>query len=131
MKIIRLILFLIGVVVIVDLAVANRHPVELSFWPLAYAVTLPLYALLLIVMALGVILGGVAAWLSRSAKRSETRRLQRRMRTVEEEDRRRQQAEEQALMEEARRKTAALALTPPRSSAVVPLRPEPFAAARV
>src|SRR5579884_2302539 len=53
---------------IIAFAVANRQAVTVSFDPFssaapAYATTLPLFALIFIVLIFGVIVGGVAAWL--------------------------------------------------------------------
>lgn len=73
-------------IVAVLLAVANREPVRLSFDPFSpsapeISVTLPLFALLFAAVALGVVIGGVGAWLSqaenRRARRQSTRELNR------------------------------------------------------
>lgn len=73
-------------VIVVLLAVANREPVRLSFDPFSasapeFSVTLPLFAILFAAVALGVIVGGIGAWLSqadnRRARRQSTRELNR------------------------------------------------------
>lgn len=68
-------------ILVVLLAVANRSPVTFSFDPTRAAsdlsVTLPLYALLFMALALGVVIGGVAAWLAQRKHRSARRRQQR------------------------------------------------------
>lgn len=73
-------------VVVVLLAVANRSPVTLSLDPVspevpALAVTLPLFAFLFAAVALGVAIGGVAAWLAqgkhRQARRQHRREIER------------------------------------------------------
>ena len=51
----------------IALAVANRQPVLVSFDPFdqinpAFARALPLYALMLILVIAGVVVGGIAAW---------------------------------------------------------------------
>ena len=87
----KLLVGLIGVplaLLIVLFAVANRQPVTVGFDPFvpeapAFAVTLPLFALLLICVMIGVLVGGVAAWLRQGkwrkeakAKRTEVTRLE-------------------------------------------------------
>jgi hypothetical protein len=73
-------------VAVVLLAVANRGPVTFSLDPFAdgvpaLAVVLPLYALLFAAVALGVVIGGIAAWSvqgkHRRARRSQGRELDR------------------------------------------------------
>jgi uncharacterized integral membrane protein len=73
-------------VIVVLLAVANREPVRLSFDPFSssapeISLTLPLFAILFAAVALGVVIGGIGAWLSqadnRRARRQSTRELNR------------------------------------------------------
>ena len=74
-------------VAFIALAVANRQSVVVSFDPFdpvqpAFARALPLYALMLLLVIGGVIVGGVAAWLRQGQVhelRAELDRLQRRM----------------------------------------------------
>jgi uncharacterized integral membrane protein len=66
--------------VIIAFAVANRHTVTISFDPFsssnpAYAVTLPLFMLVFVLVILGVIVGGIAAWLRQSRWRRTARKL--------------------------------------------------------
>ena len=66
--------------IIIAFAVANRQAVTVSFDPFsttspAYATTLPLFVLLFIVLILGVIIGGIAAWLRQSNWRRTARAL--------------------------------------------------------
>jgi uncharacterized integral membrane protein len=66
-------------IVFVALAVANRQPVLVSFDPFdqlnpAFARALPLYALMLILVIAGVVVGGIAAWV-RQAKWRRAARL--------------------------------------------------------
>jgi hypothetical protein len=72
-----LLAFLLGVV-IVALAITNRHGVQLILDPLnpenpALSVVLPFYAYLFGALVLGVILGGVATWLSQGRWRKTAR----------------------------------------------------------
>ena len=66
-------------VLVVLLAVANRQPVVLSFDPFAkgapeLGITLPLFALILASVVLGVILGGIGSWLA-AGKHRRARRM--------------------------------------------------------
>jgi uncharacterized integral membrane protein len=66
----KILFFLIAVpvaILIVALSVANRHPVVLSYDPLgggddALSVRLPLFAIILGALLIGVVAGGAAAW---------------------------------------------------------------------
>ena len=73
-------------VIVVLLAVANREPVRLSFDPFSasapeLSVTVPLFAILFAAVAVGVVIGGIGAWLSqadnRRVRRQSTRELNR------------------------------------------------------
>jgi uncharacterized integral membrane protein len=68
------------VVVIVIFTVANRQTVTVSFDPFdsahpAYAASMPLFALIFVLLILGVLIGGVAAWLRQAKWRRAARRL--------------------------------------------------------
>jgi hypothetical protein len=63
---------------VVLLAVANRGPTVLSFDPFSkgqpeLSITLPLFALILGSVALGVLLGGIGSWLAAGRQRRERR----------------------------------------------------------
>lgn len=68
-------------ILVVLLAVANRSPVTFFLDPTRSAsdlsVTLPLYALLFMAVVIGVVIGGVAAWLAQRKHRLGRRRQQR------------------------------------------------------
>lgn len=68
---------------IVIFAVANRHDVRLEFWPLPWAVDLPVYLVVLGVLAKGLVLGIVAAWLSGHRTRRRAREQKRRAESLE------------------------------------------------
>jgi hypothetical protein len=79
-------------VIAVALSVANRQPVTLALDPSgklgpAWALSLPMFVLLFAVLAVGVFVGGVAAWLGQSkwryAARSERANATRLRREVE------------------------------------------------
>jgi uncharacterized integral membrane protein len=66
--------------VIIAFAVANRQTVTVSFDPFssaspAYAATLPLFAAIFAVLILGVVIGGIAAWIRQSKWRRTARKL--------------------------------------------------------
>ncbi len=75
MKILRYFLWLLVAAVAAAIAIANRDPVTLSFWPLPYVWPMPLYALLFATLIAGGLIGGLASWLARArpdeAKRSD------------------------------------------------------------
>ena len=68
-------------IAVVLLAVANRGPVTLSFDPFSreplFTATLPLFAVIFLAVMIGVLIGGVAAWLAQSQNRRERRRYRR------------------------------------------------------
>lgn len=66
--------------VIIAFAVANRQTVTVSFDPFsttspAYAASLPLFILIFVLVILGVIIGGIAAWIRQSKWRRVARKL--------------------------------------------------------
>jgi uncharacterized integral membrane protein len=67
-------------IVIVGLAVANREIVSISFDPFnaaspAFALKAPLFVLVLLLVIVGVLIGGIAAWLRQGKWRRIARRL--------------------------------------------------------
>ena len=69
-------------VVIIAFAVANRQVVTVSLDPFgadepAASVALPLFALIILLLVVGVLIGGVAAWLRQGKWRRSARRLER------------------------------------------------------
>jgi uncharacterized integral membrane protein len=78
------------VVVIVAFAVANRQAVTVSFDPFsavspAYAATLPLFAIIFAALILGVLIGGIAAWIRQGKWRRAARRLDGEVRALHQE----------------------------------------------
>ena len=68
-------------IVIVMFAVANRTTITLSFDPFdtvnpSFALQMPLYGLIFALVGLGVLVGGVAAWLKQHKWRSRARRAE-------------------------------------------------------
>jgi len=77
-------------IIVVGFAVANRQAVTISFDPFsaaqpAYAVTLPLFVVIFILVTLGVIVGGIAAWLRQNSWRRAARRLDAEVRALHDE----------------------------------------------
>jgi uncharacterized integral membrane protein len=105
-KLIAAVILIPLAILMVMFAVANRASVPVSLDPFsstAPALTLhvPLFVLLLIALIVGVLAGGVAAWLRQSKWRRTARRLERELRTA------------RAEAEEARRRLAAAQAAPP------------------
>ncbi|HEV2954688.1 MAG TPA: lipopolysaccharide assembly protein LapA domain-containing protein [Xanthobacteraceae bacterium] len=97
-------------ILMVMFAVANRASVAISLDPFsanapALTVHVPLFLLLLIVLIVGVLVGGIAAWLKQAKWRRAARRLDRDLRVA------------RAEAEDARRRLAA-AQTPPPAAAI-------------
>ena len=118
-KVVTAIIVVPFAIVIVAFAVANRQVVTVSFDPFssaspAYAASLPLFVLIFVLVILGVIIGGVAAWLRQAAWRRTARRLDADVRTLHQEleAMRRRAAEEEARREAAVRATLP-AVAPP------------------
>ena len=81
-KIVAAIILIPLAVVIIAFAVANRQIVTVSLDPFgaeppAASLTLPLFALVIALLVLGVLIGGIAAWLRQSPGRRTAWRLQR------------------------------------------------------
>ena len=89
-KIVTAIIVVPLVTVIVAFAVANRQAVMVSFDPFssvnpAYAATLPLFAVIFAVLILGVLIGGIAAWIRQGKWRRSARRLDGEVRALHDE----------------------------------------------
>ena len=74
-RLIRLVLGLVGLVVIVAFAIANRTPVEVSFAPFPVLLELPVYGVFLFGLVLGGLLGGIVVWLGGHGYRRDARRM--------------------------------------------------------
>jgi uncharacterized integral membrane protein len=74
-KILRILLGLVGLLVVVAFAVANRTPVAVSLAPLPIVLELPVYGVFLLGLVLGGLLGGIALWLGGARSRWRARRL--------------------------------------------------------
>lgn len=72
---------------IVLFAVANRAPVRVSFDPISrdapvFAFDIPLFAVVLAALAIGVLIGGFASWLAQGKHRKAARRNRREVETL-------------------------------------------------
>jgi uncharacterized integral membrane protein len=81
-KIIAAIILVPLAVIIIAFAVANRQIATVSLDPFsaehpAASLTLPLFALVIVLLIAGVLIGGIAAWLRQSKWRRTARRLER------------------------------------------------------
>ncbi len=79
-KIVTAIIVVPPAAVIIAFAVANRQTVTVSFDPFsstspAYAATLPLFVIVFAVLILGVLVGGIAAWIRQRKWRRAARKL--------------------------------------------------------
>ncbi len=77
-------------IVLIAFAVANRQFVTVSFDPFnsahpAASVTLPLFALIIVLLIIGVVIGGGASWLRHGRWRRAARRLEREIGQLREE----------------------------------------------
>ena len=77
-------------IVLIAFAVANRQIVTVSLDPFnsqhpAASVTLPLFALIIILLIVGVVIGGSASWLRHGRWRRTARRLERDLAALREE----------------------------------------------
>jgi uncharacterized integral membrane protein len=75
-----LVLVPLGIVILM-FAVANRQTITISFDPFdtvnpAFALKAPLFALIFVLVGLGVLVGGIAAWLKQHKWRSRARRAE-------------------------------------------------------
>jgi uncharacterized integral membrane protein len=107
-KVVTVIIVVPLAIVIVAFAVANRQVVTVSFDPFsssspAYAASLPLFVLIFVLVILGVIIGGVAAWLRQAAWRRTARRLDADVRALHQEL---EAMRRRAVEEDARREAA-------------------------
>jgi uncharacterized integral membrane protein len=86
-RFLKALLLLPVAIIVVLLAVANRAPVRLSLDPFSqdapeFATEVPLYAVILAAVMVGVVIGGVGAWLSQSKHRRARRQYSREARQL-------------------------------------------------
>lgn len=114
-KLLRGLVAIVGLIVIVTFSVANRGLVDVSFFPLPMpAVQLPVFAVFLIGVFIGAIIGGLSLWLSEREMRREWRQLRRAARADAHRRRLAEAEEERLAAERSRERQSALALAAPR-----------------
>jgi uncharacterized integral membrane protein len=82
LRLLKALLLLPVAIVVILLAVANRAPVRISLDPFSpdapeLATSAPLFAVIFLAVMTGVLIGGIAAWLSQGRYRRERRRYRR------------------------------------------------------
>ncbi|MDR7035727.1 MULTISPECIES: lipopolysaccharide assembly protein LapA domain-containing protein [Methylobacterium] len=74
-------------ILVILLAVANREAVRLSFDPFSeapvFSLSLPLYAILFVAVAIGIVVGGIGAWAGQGEARRKARDRRREIRRLE------------------------------------------------
>lgn len=80
-KFVTALIFIPLAVIVVAFAVANRALVAVSFDPFdavdpAFALRMPMFVLIFVLVGLGVLIGGVAAWLKQHKWRVRARRAE-------------------------------------------------------
>ena len=78
----RLVIALVALVLVV-FAVANREAVTLDFWPLPISLQAPVYAVALLTLLAGFLIGELVAWINGHHWRREARRMTRRVEDLE------------------------------------------------
>jgi uncharacterized integral membrane protein len=78
-RVLQIVIFVPIAVVLIVLSVANRHPVTISLDPFggteaSLTVSMPLFLVIFGALFVGVVVGGVAAWLSQGKWRRTARR---------------------------------------------------------
>jgi len=69
--------------VIIIFSLVNRGAVTIDFWPFPAAIGIPLFALILAALMVGILWGGMAAWLAAGRSRKRARELTRRIESAE------------------------------------------------
>jgi uncharacterized integral membrane protein len=73
------------IVVAVIFAIANREPIDLDLWPFEVSPQIPLFVILLAFLAVGLVVGGLATWLSAAPARRRAGQARRRVAELERE----------------------------------------------
>ncbi len=78
-------------------AIANREPITLDLWPFEASPQLPLFVILLACLVFGLVVGGLATWLSAAPTRRRARQARRRVAELEREVARLRQERDRAV----------------------------------
>jgi uncharacterized integral membrane protein len=76
-------LAIVAAAAVVLFAVSNRTPVTLELWPLPYRIETGMYAVVLVALLIGFIVGTFAAWLAGAGQRRDLRAATKRARDLE------------------------------------------------
>ncbi len=68
---------------VVAFSVSNRAPVTVDFWPLPFTAELRVFAVVLVSVFAGFVLGGLVAWISGGKRRRQARAMARRAKSAE------------------------------------------------
>ncbi len=68
---------------VVAFSVSNRAPVTVDLWPLPFTAELRVFAVVLVSVFAGFILGGLVAWISGGKRRRRARAMARRAKSAE------------------------------------------------
>ncbi len=85
------------IVVAAIFAIANREPIALDLWPFEASPQLPLFVILIACLVFGLVVGGLASWLSAAPTRQRARQARRRVAELEREAARLRQERDHAL----------------------------------
>ncbi|MGE4062524.1 MAG: lipopolysaccharide assembly protein LapA domain-containing protein [Rhodospirillaceae bacterium] len=77
MRVFHILLAIIFAALVVLFAVSNRAPVVVEVWPFPFQLELGLYALILLAVFIGFLVGLLTAWLTGGRRRRELRALRR------------------------------------------------------
>jgi uncharacterized integral membrane protein len=77
LRILHWVLFLLIALIIVVFVVQNRHVVEVSLWPFPFMQQAPLFAVIVLCVLFGFLVGVISAWLSGAGTRKKARDLAR------------------------------------------------------
>ena len=77
MKVLFWLLYLPLLVVVAAFGAANRHDIGISFDPLPFGLTAPVFAVVLASALIGLVVGGISAWMSGRTQRKAARMLRR------------------------------------------------------
>lgn len=83
MRFFNTLIAIIVAIVVVLFAVSNREVVVVEIWPFPVRIEAGLYAVILLAVLTGFLMGAIAAWMGGRNKRAELRAARKRMRDME------------------------------------------------
>lgn len=83
MRFLNTLLAVAAALIVVLFAVSNRQVVAVEIWPFPFRIEAGLYAVILLAVLVGFVVGSVATWLNGAEKRSQLRAARKRMREME------------------------------------------------